>query len=306
MSGVGPILLIGARGQVGSALIAHYNARATASARALIALSHDELDLEDASAIRKTIRRHAPAAIVNAAAYTAVDKAESDRARCFAVNADAPVVIAEQAARAGVLLIHYSTDYVFDGRNAVPYLETDTVAPLNVYGESKAAAERGIAALGGNYVILRTSWVFSSTGTNFVRTILRLAAEREGLRVVDDQVGSPTSAQFIAEVTGEILRRELDPSNKDRLDRGLYHLSSSGTTSWYGFARQILEDWPNRSSLAAKTIVPIASSELNQPARRPAVSVLDTGKLRAALNLSIPTWKEQLDGVLGEIVAVTG
>ena len=269
------ILLTGRDGQVGSAL-----GRALAPLGEVIALARAELDLGDADAIRRVVRAANPDTIVNAAAYTAVDKAESEREAAFAVNAVAPGVLAEEAKRNGALLAHYSTDYVFDGTKPSPYVEEDTPDPINVYGASKLAGEQAVAASGCRYLILRTSWVYGPRGRNFPLTMLRLARERPELRVVDDQVGAPTSSLAIARATAQALRPGA---------HGLYHLSAAGKTTWCGFARAILA----RAGIATP-VVAIRTEDYPTPARRPLNSRLDGSRLRADFGIELPTWEEQL------------
>ncbi|HEX6266246.1 MAG TPA: dTDP-4-dehydrorhamnose reductase, partial [Burkholderiales bacterium] len=220
------ILLVGRNGQVGREL-----AQALAPLGEVNAPSRAQLDLTDADRIAAVVRGASPEVIVNAAAYTAVDRAESEPDAAFSVNASAPRLLAEEAARLGALLVHYSTDYVFDGEKAGPYAEDDTPRPLNVYGASKLAGERAIAAAGCRHLILRTSWVYGPHGSNFMRTILRAARERPELRVVDDQWGAPTSSTALARATARLL-----PSHPE----GLYHITAAGKTTWYGFARAIV------------------------------------------------------------------
>jgi dTDP-4-dehydrorhamnose reductase len=290
-----PILLVGAAGQIGKAVAAEL-AR-TLPEEPVVSLARADVDFADEAAIRRTVRMHSPWAIVNAAAYTAVDRAESDRALCFAVNATAPAVLAEEAARSDSLLIHYSTDYVFDGSKGSPYMETDGVRPLNVYGESKAAADRGIEAAAKRYVILRTSWVYSTDGSNFFRTIVKLAAERDEVRVVNDQIGSPTAAGFVATATVEVLRREMGPTRLESIQSGLYHLAASGQASWFEFAVRIISRAPRPPGQPVARALPVPTSEWPAVARRPAYSVLDSRKLQTTLGLVASSWEEQVDDV---------
>lgn len=255
--------------------------------------------MEDPGAVRRAVRNHASDVVINCAAYTAVDRAETDQDRCFAVNTAAPIVLAEEAQRSGSLLVHYSSDYVFDGQSARPYLETDTPHPLNVYGQSKAAADREIASACSRFVILRSSWVFSSYGSNFVTTIIRLARERDDLRVVSDQVGSPTSARYLAALTTTLVGLHLRAPEK--APRGLFHAVSSGSTSWYEFARAIVEEDAAAHGRLPSRVTRVTSSEFGARARRPAYSVLDTAKLRSDLGITPPDWRSQLSDVLTEI-----
>jgi dTDP-4-dehydrorhamnose reductase len=239
------------------------------------------------------VRRVEPAVILNAAAYTAVDQAEVEPELCYAVNATAPRVLAEEAVRLGALLIHYSTDYVFNGEKPEPYLESDPINPLSVYGAAKAAGEAAIAETAGRYLVLRTCWVYSAHGKNFLRTMLRLGAERPELRVVDDQVGAPTSAAAIATVTAQLVEQFAAPGAK--LPVGIYHMTAGGSTSWCGFARAIFE--------AGVLSVPprvqaIPSSDYPTPAKRPANSVLSNDKFAHTFGFRLPPWQQQLQDVL--------
>jgi dTDP-4-dehydrorhamnose reductase len=269
------ILLVGRNGQVGREL-----ARSLAPLGEVQALGREQLELTDPNAIRKTVRAAAPEVIVSAAAYTAVDRAESEPDLAFSVNANAPGVLAAEAARLGALLVHYSTDYVFDGAKSGPYTEADVPHPLNVYGASKLAGEQAIAASGCRYLVLRTSWVYGPHGSNFMLTILRAARERPQLRVVDDQVGAPTSSLAIARATAQVLRAG---------GEGLYHMSAGGKTSWCGFARAILA----RARLETP-VVPIRSDEYPAAARRPRNSLLDNSRLGATFGVTLAPWEEGL------------
>ena len=274
------ILVTGARGQLGAELAA-----ALAPLGYVVALDRAALDLADADAIVRVVRDVAPAWIVNAAAYTAVDRAESERERAFAVNASAPGVLAAAAKRHGAILVHYSTDYVFDGSQRTPYDETSVPNPLNVYGASKLEGERAIAASGAVALTLRTSWVYGLRGSNFLLTIRRLAAERDELRIVDDQIGVPNWSRALAEATAALLRHGRGFVAERA---GLYHLSAAGETTWYGFARAIVggADKPR--------VLPIVSAEFPAPAARPAYGVLATARLRQAFGLEMPDWRAAL------------
>jgi dTDP-4-dehydrorhamnose reductase len=239
-----------------------------------------------------------PDVIVNAAAYTAVDKAESEPELAHAVNAVAPALLAQEAARRGALLIHYSTDYVYDGAKAAPYVESDKTNPLGAYGRSKLAGEEGIRASGCDHLIFRTSWVYAARGANFLRTILRLAAEREELRIVMDQIGAPTWARLIAEATALALRQALAERRHGRFESGLFHLACAGETSWHGFASAIVA---GRSGLRVKTVTPITTADYPLPAPRPANSRLDTSAFRARFGLALPDWRDCLPLCLEEI-----
>ncbi len=284
------ILLTGRDGQVGWEL-----ARALAPLGEVMALGRGDLDLADADAIRRTVRQAGPDLIVNAAAHTAVDRAQSEREAAFAINATAPGLLAEEAARLGAAIIHYSTDYVFDGRKNAPYQEIDAPHPLNAYGESKLAGEEAVKASGAAHLILRTSWVYGLRGRNFLLTMLRLAAERETLRVVDDQVGAPTWSRMVAEATAAIVAQAHAHGGIARLlaDKGgLYHLAAAGQTSWCGFARAIVAHAPH---LARRpSVQAISHAEYPLPAPRPAYSVLDCRRIGRVFGVALPDWKASL------------
>jgi dTDP-4-dehydrorhamnose reductase len=280
------ILLLGRNGQVGWEL-----ERALAPLGELTALGRADLDLRDAARVREAVRAASPDAIVNAAAYTAVDKAESERDAAFALNAVAPGILAEEARRQDALLVHYSTDYVFDGAKATPYVEDDATNPPNVYGASKLAGERAIAATGCRHLILRTSWVYGPRGSNFMLTMLRLARERAELRVVDDQIGAPTSSSAIARATGAALARAIRSPEL----AGLYHLTAANETSWCGFARAILQH-----AGVATPVVPIRTEEYPTAARRPRNSRLDCSRLRSVLGVTLAPWQTGLAEAMAE------
>jgi dTDP-4-dehydrorhamnose reductase len=285
------IVVTGATGQIGYEAV-----RELAPLGNVVGLTRADLDLANPAAIRETIRTLRPRIIVNAAAYTAVDRAEAERELCGAVNADAAAVLAEEARRLGALLVHYSTDYVFDGSKRSPYTEKDPPAPLSAYGATKLAGEQAIQAVGGSYVILRTSWVYGARGTNFLRTMLRLARERSELRVVNDQVGAPTWSRSIAAATARLL---LEVGNDGAAD--VYHMTALGSTTWYDFARHILEGDPQREEQVCRTIIPISTAEFGAPARRPLYSVLDCAAIRDGFGLTLPDWRQQLGLVLDEL-----
>ncbi|HEX6136686.1 MAG TPA: dTDP-4-dehydrorhamnose reductase [Casimicrobiaceae bacterium] len=273
------ILLLGAGGQLGRDLAAVLPACGPT-----IAFDRAGLDLTDPHAIARTVRGVKPQFVVNAAAYTEVDRAEDERGRAFAVNAVAPGVLAEEARRAGSVLIHYSTDYVFDGERAAPYDEDAKPNPRNVYGESKLAGERAIAQANASALILRTSWVYSRTGRNFLTTMERLAGERDELRVVADQTGVPNWTRALARITAALIARGRD----DLVRRaGLYHVSAQGEATWHAFARAILEGRGVR-------ITPITTAEYPTRARRPAYAVLDASRIKRVFGLALPHWAELL------------
>lgn len=287
------ILLFGASGQLGWALQPRLSLRGE-----LIAPGRSACDLRDADALRAAIRAASPDLIVSAAAYTAVDRAESERDTCFRVNAEAPRVIAEEAARAGARLIHYSTDYVYDGAKAGAYAESDAPHPLSVYGASKLAGDEAVLAAGARALILRVSWVYGPVGSNFARTMLRLAAERDELSVVDDQIGAPTSTALIAEVTARWIDRWQDDGEDGGKEggSGVYHLAPRGSTSWHGYAVELIGEAARRGLRlkAAGRIRPIAARDYPTAAVRPANSVLDTAKLCAALPIRLPDWRDDV------------
>jgi dTDP-4-dehydrorhamnose reductase len=286
------ILLLGRSGQVGGEVLRLLEGRAVVTAP-----SETDVDLTREADLRRAVREARPAVIVNAAAYTAVDRAESEPDVAQAVNGAAPGVLAEEAARAGALLVHYSTDYVFDGAKGAPYLETDAPAPLGAYGRSKLDGERRVAAAGGRAVVLRTSWVYGPRGNNFLLTMLRLFAEREEVRVVDDQVGAPTTARFLAEATLRVIEAR-PPAERC----GLYHLTAGGRTSWSGFAQRILE-LDRRPSKRCRRVVPIHTSEYPTPAPRPSWSVLDCSRIREAFAIEQRPWEALLAETMAEIAA---
>ena len=278
------ILLTGASGQVGGEL-----AKLLPAHGELIALDRAALDLADPDAIVATMRAAAPDLVVNAAAYTAVDLAERERDLAFAINARAPQVLAEEVRRGGALLVHYSTDYVFDGRATSPYHEASPTGPLNVYGASKLEGERAIAATGAAAIVLRTSWVYGLTGKNFLLTVRRLARERDELRIVADQTGTPNWSRDLAQATARLVALG-SAALAERA--GLYHFTSTGATTWHGFARAILGD-------ARKPLLtPIATSEYPLPARRPAYGVLATDKLERTFGFRLPAWQDGLAACL--------
>ena len=275
------ILLTGKSGQVGWEL-----AHALAPLDEVIAIDREDLDLTVPSRIASVVRSVRPEVLINAAAYTAVDRAESEPEAAHALNAAAVAVLAEEAKRVGALFVHYSTDYVFDGTKEAPYIEEDLPNPLNAYGRSKLAGERAIHDIGGAHLILRTSWVYSARGTNFLLTIRRLLREKKELRIVSDQIGAPTCARGLAVATAELLRRHGAAALGDA--SGIYHATTSGSISWHGFATEIAR--LERPESPAR-IVPIASSEYPTPARRPRNSRLSNEKLLRRFGVALPRWE---------------
>ncbi len=258
-------------------------------------------DLSDPASLAALVRDTAPAAVVNAAAYTAVDKAEGDAAAAFLVNAEAPGVLARACAEAAIPLVHYSTDYVFDGQGTRPYREDDPTAPLGVYGASKLAGEAAIRAAGGRGMVFRTAWVYAAHGHNFLRTMLRVGTEREELRVVADQAGTPTAAALIADVTVLALSKALAGQAPDA---GTWHLVAEGQTTWHGFAEAIFAEAVMAGLLPkAPRVLPIATADYPTPAKRPSYSCLDTAGLRRDFGVTLPDWREGLRRVVAEIAA---
>jgi dTDP-4-dehydrorhamnose reductase len=289
------ILLTGGAGQLGWEL-----RRTLAIFGEVAAPPHEVLDLASADSIVAAVRGIRPDLIVNAGAYTAVDKAESESALAMKINGEAPRVLAEEAAARKAALIHYSTDYVFDGRKKEPYLEDDVPAPLNVYGRTKLAGEQAVVAAQPAHLVFRTSWVYAPRGRNFLLTMLRLAGERKELKIVDDQVGSPTSARLIAEATAVAVAKSFAGGALDtdrfRQMGGLYHLTAAGHTTWYGFAQAILL---NKAGMAK--LSPIPTSGYPTPARRPQNSVLDNGRLERQFGFALPNWKVGLQLCMEEV-----
>jgi dTDP-4-dehydrorhamnose reductase len=296
-------LVTGAGGQVGAQVARILEGRAEC-----IALDRARLDLSDPAGIAARIRETRPQLIVNAAAYTAVDRAESEETLARAVNAVAPGVIAEEAARAGALLIHFSTDYVFDGEKSSPYAEDDPTHPLSVYGRTKLEGERNIAASGCAHVILRTSWVYGPQGANFLFTMLRLAATRDELRIVDDQRGAPTSSLQLARAVLALFTeaepaRPIGAADIARVSarRGLYHATAAGETTWFGFAKAIFEARARSPNFKAPRLVAIPTREYPTPARRPANSMLSNERLERTFGVRLGDWRAGLAETLSAL-----
>lgn len=299
------ILLTGKTGQVGSELL-----RLLPQFGEVIAPHRRSLDLLDVNNLRRTVRDIRPQLIVNAAAYTAVDAAENDEAAAYAINADVPAVLGEEAKKIGAAIVHYSTDYVFDGSKAAPYEEADPTNPINVYGKSKLAGEQAIHTSSVPHLIFRTSWVYGTHGRNFLLTMLRLATEREELRIVRDQTGAPTWAREIAVSTAKILRWVIERSSVVSAFsqvHGIYHMTAAGETTWYECASLILEEaarvsrevsWFAEATrgrpLITKRIIPITTAEYPTPASRPPYSVLSNSRLIQTFGFELPDWRTQL------------
>lgn len=301
------ILLLGKNGQIGSHL-----ARLLPLRFDVLSLGRQELDLSRFKDIRRAIRQAHPSVIINAAAYTAVDQAEKEESLAHAINAEAPAVLAEEAKNIGALLVHYSTDYVFDGTKRGPYLEEDATDPLNAYGRTKLAGEAAIRQAGTPHLILRTSWIYATTGKNFLLTVLRLAAEHEELKIVNDQFGAPAWSHEIAVATVRVIKSVAGPSDDPAkaalaLQSGTYHMSAAGTTTWYEFATAILDEcsrlpaqtpWLASATrgrpLIAKRVIPIVTRDYPTPARRPAYSVLSNERFSRTFGFSLSDWRSQL------------
>ncbi|MGE5094630.1 MAG: dTDP-4-dehydrorhamnose reductase [Betaproteobacteria bacterium] len=283
------LLVTGSAGQVGSEVVRRMQGRAE-----VIAHDRRTLDLAQPDQIVARVREARPDVIVSAGAYTAVDLAEKEAALAHQVNGVAPGILADEAKRLGAVLIHFSTDYVFDGTKDSPYVETDATSPVNAYGASKLAGERAIAATGCAHATLRTSWVYGPHGKNFMLTMLRLAATRDELRVVDDQRGAPTSSLQLGHLTRELVDNELEAI---RAKSGVYHATAAGATTWFGFAQAIFEVVARRRGAGFRTprLVPIPSSEYPTPARRPANSVLSNERLAAQLGVRLGDWRSALE-----------
>lgn len=292
------ILLTGKTGQLGFEL-----ARVLAPLGQVAAHGRGTCDLADGAALRRLVRELRPAVIVNPAAYTAVDKAETDARAAFAVNAEAPAILAEEAARCGAAVLHFSTDYVFDGSKPAPYVERDAPNPQNTYGASKLAGEQALLGSGADALVLRTSWVFGAHGGNFLKSILRLAAERDSLRVVADQVGAPTPAALLADLSAHLVRQLLR-EGREGFPFGLYHVAAAGETSWHEYARFIVAE-----ALAGGRVLKagpgqvagIPTAEYPTPAKRPHNSRLDSSRFEQTFGLCLPPWQDGVRRILQQL-----
>ena len=301
------LLLLGRNGQVGWEL-----QRSLAPLGEVIALDRNSVlpnggsgDLADLDGLRAAVRGLRPDGIVNAAAFTAVDRAESEPERAHAINAEAPGVLAEAAQAVGAWLVHYSTDYVFDGSGSAPWVEDDPTGPLSVYGSTKLEGEQRITAACERHLIFRTSWVYAARGGNFAKTMLRLAAERDRLTVIDDQHGAPTGAELIADVTALALRQLVPQEPTATAGAGIYHLVPDGETTWHAYARFVLESARELRPdlrLTVQEVTPVPTSGFPLPARRPLNSRLDTRRLRETFNLVLPPWQQGVRRMLTEIL----
>lgn len=297
---VSKLLVTGSNGQVGFEL-----RRSLAPLGEVIALDRAACDLTQPDALRRVVREYRPEVIVNPAAYTAVDKAESDADTAFAVNGTAVGVLAEEARALGSLLVHYSTDYVFDGTKDGFYGETDTTNPQSVYGKSKLAGERAIATSGATALVLRTCWVAGAHGGNFAKTMLKLGRERESLRVIADQLGAPTTAALIADVTAQVIARSWFAADRSAFPGGTYHLAAAGETTWHGYATELLCYAVTRGvelKVDPEAITAIPATEYPLPAPRPANSRLDTSKLCETFGIHLPDWRQGIHLLLDQIL----
>jgi dTDP-4-dehydrorhamnose reductase len=303
------ILLIGKNGQVGGELTTLLPRLGR-----VLAFDRNQVDLTNPTQIRQAIRENRPNVIVNAAAYTVVDQAEKEPEQARLINAEAPALMAKEAKKIGALVVHYSTDYVFDGTKNTPYLETDRTNPINVYGKTKLAGEVAIQDSGVAHLIFRTAWVYGTRGRNFLLTILRLSAEREELRIARDQIGAPTWCREIARGTKEVLSKVFSHTAiAPGEPRGIYHMTASGQASWFEFAEAIVEEasktpngisWLERATngrqMITRRIVPVTTAEYPTPAQRPAYSVLSNALLEKDFGVRLPTWRQQLRAVFSE------
>ena len=290
------ILVTGAEGQLGTEIVRQAPACGVVVTAPLLA----EMDLTNSARVEEVFAAVRPTAVINAAAYTLVDRAETESDLAFAVNAAAPAHLARLCGRAGIPLVQVSTDYVFDGRKQTPYVEDDPIAPLGVYGRSKAEGEAAVRGTLREHIIVRTAWLYSPYGSNFVRTILRLAAEGKELRIVDDQVGSPTCAADFAEALLSIAGRL---RSGGEIPWGTYHYCGRGITSWFGFARHILQTLTVRRHIDAYRVVPITTREFPTAARRPAFSALDCSRIQAGFGISLAPWQESVEQTIDRLLA---
>jgi len=293
------LLVTGANGQVGCEL-----RQSLAPLGEVIALDRAACDLARPAEVARILRAATPDIIVNAAAYTAVDRAEQEEELATLINGTAVGEIAQAARQLGALLIHYSTDYVFDGRKDAPYAEDDVPSPISAYGRSKLAGERAIAQCGGRYLIVRTSWIYAARGHNFLKTVLRLARERDELRIVEDQIGAPTWARDLAAATAVMTRQARQEIARDDFESGLFHVTGSGATSWFVFAKAVVKQAEQYGLLARKSkIVPIASSEYPVAATRPKNSRLSGARARHRFQIALPEWEQSLAVCMRELSA---
>jgi dTDP-4-dehydrorhamnose reductase len=283
-------MLTGKNGQVGWELN-----RTLLPLGEIVALDRSEADLSKPERLRSLVQEIKPNVIVNTAAYTDVDKAESEEELATVINSESPGVLAEEASAIGALLVHYSTDYIFDGTKETPYIEEDKPNPINAYGRSKLKGEEAIQQISPDFLIFRTSWVYSSRGNNFLRTILRLALEKDELAIVADQIGAPTWARLIAETTACCIHQSISDRNKQLFNSGIYHLTSRGESSWHEFAKYIIANSQQQfSNFRVKNIKPISTEEFPTPAKRPKNSRLVTEKIANAYNVVMPSWQKLL------------
>ena len=292
------ILLFGKNGQVGWELN-----RSLQPLGEIVVLDIEDVDFSEPESLRQIVQDVNPNVIVNAVAYTAVDKAEEEEELALNINGVAPGVLAEEALKLNALLVHYSTDYVFDGTKSTPYVETDSPNPINAYGRTKLAGEIAVQSSGCDYLILRTSWVYASRAHNFMLTMLKLAQEREELSIVSDQIGAPTSARLIADITILCLQQEIKEKREGAFTSGLYHLTASGHTSWHGFTEEIVNLAKNRlnMSLKIKEIKAIPTTDYPTPAKRPMNSQLELKKLSDMFGVEMPDWKKTLELCIEEL-----
>ncbi|XQU09929.1 dTDP-4-dehydrorhamnose reductase [Halomonas sp. LY9] len=294
------ILITGGNGQVGFELQRQFAPLGT-----VLAPTRQALDLTDASAVEAYLALHRPALILNAAAYTAVDKAESELAQANCLNAELPAQLAAYAAKQGIALVHYSTDYVYPGNGETPWQEDSPTGPLNAYGQTKLKGDEAVATSGATHLIFRTSWVYAARGNNFMKTMLRLGSERESLSIVNDQIGAPTPARLIAQLTLlAFVRQGTEAALMPSIPSGIYHLATRGETSWHGFAREIFEQAAasgHTLAISQASLGGIPSVDYPTPAIRPLNSRLQVNKLQAALGVIMPTWQSQLQLTLREL-----